>query len=87
MINLQGKSPKPLVISDLMIDHYLWGACERVSTEAPVQIVNVNNETTSLGGAGNVVHNLKTLGATVDVISVIGRCEISDDLKELLEAL
>ena len=85
MINLQGKSPKLLVIGDLIIDHYLWGACERVSTEAPVQIVNVNNETTSLGGAGNVVHNLKTLGATVDVISVIGGCEISNDLKELLE--
>ena len=85
MINLQGKSPKLIVIGDLMIDHYLWGACERVSTEAPVQIVNVNDETTSLGGAGNVVHNLKTLGATVDVISVIGGCEISDDLKELLD--
>ena len=85
MINLQGKSPKLIVIGDLMIDHYLWGACERVSTEAPVQIVNVDNETTSLGGAGNVVHNLKTLGATVDVISVIGGCEISNDLKELLE--
>jgi len=31
MIDLQGKSPKLLVIGDLMIDHYLWGSCERIS--------------------------------------------------------
>ena len=41
MIDLQGKSPKLLVIGDLMIDHYLWGSCERISPEAPVQVVNV----------------------------------------------
>jgi len=84
MIDLQGKSPKLLVIGDLMIDHYLWGSCERISPEAPVQVVNVDSESTVLGGAGNVINNLKALGAQVDVISVVGRCEISDELKELL---
>jgi len=84
MINLQGKSPKLLVVGDLMIDHYLWGSCERVSPEAPVQVVNVDNENSVLGGAGNVINNLNALGAQVDVISVIGGCEISDELKELL---
>ena len=43
MIDLQGKSPKILVIGDLMIDHYLWGSCERISPEAPVQVINVGN--------------------------------------------
>ena len=84
MIDLQGKSPKILVIGDLMIDHYLWGTCERISPEAPVQVVNVDNENSVLGGAGNVINNLNALGAQVDVISVIGGCEISDELKELL---
>jgi D-beta-D-heptose 7-phosphate kinase / D-beta-D-heptose 1-phosphate adenosyltransferase len=84
MIDLQGKSPKLLVIGDLMIDHYLWGSCERISPEAPVQVVNVDSESTVLGGAGNVINNLKALGAQVDVISVIGDCEISDELKGLL---
>ena len=84
MINLQGKSPKLLVIGDLMIDHYLWGSCERISPEAPVQVINVDNESTVLGGSGNVINNLKALGAQVDVISVIGGCEISDELKILL---
>jgi D-beta-D-heptose 7-phosphate kinase/D-beta-D-heptose 1-phosphate adenosyltransferase len=46
MIDLQGKSPKLLVIGDLMIDHYLWGSCERISPEAPVQVVNVKSEST-----------------------------------------
>ena len=84
MIDLQGKSPKLLVIGDLMIDHYLWGSCERISPEAPVQVVNVKNESSVLGGAGNVINNLNALGAQVDVISVIGGCEISDELKALL---
>ena len=84
MINLQGKSPRLLVIGDLMIDHYLWGSCERISPEAPVQVVNVKSESAVLGGAGNVINNLNALGAQVDVISVIGGCEISDELKALL---
>jgi len=73
------------VAGDLMIDHYLWGKCERISPEAPVQVVNVGNETKLLGGAGNVIHNLIALGAEVDVISVIGGCEISNELKALLK--
>ena len=84
MIDLQGKSPKLLVIGDLMIDHYLWGSCERISPEAPVQVVNVKSESAVLGGAGNVINNLCALGAKVDVISVVGGCEISDELKKLL---
>jgi len=85
MIELQQKSPKLLVVGDLMIDHYLWGACERISPEAPVQVVNINNESSVLGGAGNVINNLRALGAQVDVISVVGGCEISDELKILLK--
>jgi len=67
-----------------MIDHYLWGSCERISPEAPVQVVNVERESSVLGGAGNVINNLRALGAQVDVISVIGGCEISEELKALL---
>jgi D-beta-D-heptose 7-phosphate kinase/D-beta-D-heptose 1-phosphate adenosyltransferase len=84
VINLLGKSPKLLVIGDLMIDHYLWGSCDRISPEAPVQVVNVEYESTVLGGAGNVINNLRALGAQVDVISVLGDCEISNELKVLL---
>lgn len=83
MVDLQKTSPKILVVGDLMIDHYLWGVCDRISSEAPVQIIDIQKESCVLGGAGNVVNNLHTLGAQVDVISVIGDCERCDELKVL----
>ena len=61
-----------LVVGDLMIDEYLWGNVERISPEAPVQIVTVAGENYTLGGAGNVVNNLVALGARVSVAGVIG---------------
>ena len=81
------KKPNILVIGDLMIDHYLWGKCERISPEAPVQIVNIQKETSALGGAGNVINNLKTLGSNVDVISVIGNDDVANELKTLLSEI
>ena len=87
MIEFQNKIPKILVVGDLMIDHYLWGSCDRISPEAPVQVVNIDSESTLLGGAGNVLNNLNALGAEVDVISVIGECDVSKELKELLSAI
>lgn len=61
-----------LVLGDLMLDEYLWGRAERISPEAPVQVVEVVREDLRLGGAGNVVHNLVALGARVSICSVIG---------------
>ena len=87
MNSLQGHSPKILIIGDLMIDHYLWGTCDRISPEAPVQVVNIKSENLTLGGAGNVIKNLNALGAKVDVISVIGDCDTSKELVELLKEL
>jgi len=84
MIDLQKNSqPKILVIGDLIIDSYLWGSSSRISPEAPVPVVNISNKTTSLGGAGNVVKNLHSLGAETDIISVIGDCPISEELRVL----
>ncbi|WP_295713117.1 D-glycero-beta-D-manno-heptose-7-phosphate kinase [Mucilaginibacter sp.] len=71
---IQSLNTKPtiLVIGDLMIDHYIIGGATRLSPEAPVPIVNVKKETYTLGGAGNVVQNLVSLGAKVTVAGVIG---------------
>ena len=86
MIKLD-KKPNILVIGDLMIDHYLWGSCDRISPEAPVQVVYVKKESSVLGGAGNVINNLVTLGSVVDVISVIGNDSVANELKSLLEKI
>jgi len=61
-----------LVVGDLMIDEYVWGDVERISPEAPVQVVEVHNEEYTLGGSGNVVNNLVALGARVTALGVIG---------------
>lgn len=87
MIDLHNKSPRILVIGDLIIDQYLWGTCDRISPEAPVQIVNIDSENVVLGGAGNVVNNLKSLGAKVDVLSVVSDSKNSEILRELLEEI
>ena len=79
------KKPKILVIGDLMIDHYLWGSTNRISPEAPVQVVDVEKETSVLGGAGNVVNNLVSLGVDVMVISVVGEDAVLAELTKMLE--
>lgn len=87
MNRLKNEQPHILVIGDLMIDHYLWGGCERISPEAPVQVVDIARETTVLGGAGNVINNLVTLGARVSVAGVIGDDENGVELKNMLSSL
>jgi len=85
--HLQNAHPHILVIGDLMIDHYLWGGCERISPEAPVQVVDIAKETTVLGGAGNVINNLVALGAKVSVAGVIGDDENGRELLAMLDAI
>lgn len=79
------KKPNILVIGDLMIDHYLWGKCDRISPEAPVQVIDIKKETTVLGGAGNVINNLLSLGSDVSVISVVGDDDTAKELKSMLD--
>ena len=80
------KQPSILVIGDLMIDHYIWGSATRLSPEAPVPVVNVKTESTTLGGAGNVVQNLVALGANVTLAGVIGPDAAGLQLIEILES-
>ncbi|MEZ4525748.1 MAG: PfkB family carbohydrate kinase [Desulfobacterales bacterium] len=76
-----------LVAGDLMIDEYVWGKVERISPEAPVQIVEVEKEEYTLGGAGNVVNNLAVLGAQVSVAGVIGTKKDGDRVLEMFAGL
>lgn len=61
-----------LIIGDLMLDRYIWGAANKLSPEAPVPVVLVNEESFSLGGACNVASNLISLGASVSIYGAIG---------------
>lgn len=73
-----------LVVGDLILDKYIWGKTRRISPEAPVQVVEVERDELRLGGAGNVVNNLLSLGCRVSVASVIG---IDEDGQKLLDLL
>ena len=70
-----------LVIGDLMLDEYIYGDVERISPEAPVQVVDIRHRINALGGAANVAHNIVDLGAKVFLAGIIG----NDDHGELLE--
>ncbi len=75
-----------LVVGDVMLDHYIWGAVSRISPEAPVPVVNVTRESLLLGAATNVVHNIASLGGDVRVCGVIGHDDAGRQLSRLLRA-
>lgn len=63
---------RALVIGDLVADHYVFGETERISREAPVLIVRYERESVQLGGAANVAHNARALGAQVTALGALG---------------
>lgn len=74
-----------LVVGDFMLDTYTTGKVKRVSPEAPVSILHVEQEESWAGGAGNVALNLVALGARVSVIGRVGQDIAGDEVKECLE--
>ena len=73
-----------LVVGDLMIDEWIWGAVTRISPEAPVPVVAVKDHSFTLGGAGNVANNLVSLGAKVEFVGTVGEDAFADDVRRML---
>jgi len=80
------KNARVLVIGDLILDEFLWGDVSRISPEAPVPVVWVRKESFMPGGASNVANNLRSLGANVHSVGVIGDDDRGSILKTELEA-
>jgi D-beta-D-heptose 7-phosphate kinase / D-beta-D-heptose 1-phosphate adenosyltransferase len=76
-----------LVVGDLMLDDYRRGHVERISPEAPVPILSVVEKGVTLGGAGNVVRNLRSLNVAVSVVGVLGEDETAVNVLKELGAL
>jgi len=74
-----------LVVGDVMLDRYWFGAVERISPEAPVPVVRVASEQERVGGAANVALNVKTVGGAVTLLSMVGQDEPAERLRQLLE--
>lgn len=75
-----------VVLGDVMLDRYLWGAVRRISPEAPVPIVEVNRETVRLGGAANVADNVLALGGVPVLVGVTGADATAAALRAALAA-
>lgn len=76
---------RALVIGDAMVDSYMWGTVDRISSEAPIPIVAVKRQENRLGGAANVSLNLQALGATPVLVSLLGNDLKGDIFMELLK--
>ncbi len=79
--NLSGK--RVAVIGDLMLDRYFWGSVTRISPEAPVPVVEVESESSRLGGAANVANNIASLGGIPFMVGVVG----DDDSGKVLASI
>lgn len=75
-----------LCVGDVMLDRYIYGKVDRISPEAPIPVFITSHEERMLGGAGNVVRNLLSLGAQVSFTSVIGDDSVGNQLTALVGA-
>ncbi|MCK8786794.1 D-glycero-beta-D-manno-heptose-7-phosphate kinase [Roseomonas sp. NAR14] len=73
------------VVGDVMLDHYVFGAAERISPEAPVPVLRARSEADMLGGAGNVLRNLAAVGAAPTLIGVLGTDRTAERVTALLK--
>jgi D-beta-D-heptose 7-phosphate kinase/D-beta-D-heptose 1-phosphate adenosyltransferase len=83
--DFQGK--RIIVLGDVMLDQFIWGRVRRISPEAPVPVVEVERQTTALGGAGNVVSNLVALGAFPVPLTTVGDDSEAEQLRAAFRAL
>lgn len=78
------KTPKIFVLGDLMIDHHVFGHSFRLSPEAPVPVLLVEKETSTLGGAANVAQNLIGYQANVSICGIIGNDDAGKKILQML---
>ena len=76
--------PHVLVLGDIILDRYTWGNADRISQEAPVIVLRIDNCEVRLGGAGNVCNMLRGLGAEVTYAGVVGDDSHGDTVRQLL---
>ena len=80
----RARDVKVLVVGDLMLDRYISGRVRRISPEAPVPVVRVEDDWSGLGGAANVAANVVALGARCSVVGCVGDDEAGRELRDAL---
>jgi rfaE bifunctional protein kinase chain/domain len=80
----RARDRRVVVLGDVMLDEFIWGDVTRISPEAPVPVVSIKRESTHLGGAANVLANIAALGASGNVIGVVGRDAAAEKVRDSL---
>ncbi|HXI25257.1 MAG TPA: D-glycero-beta-D-manno-heptose-7-phosphate kinase [Pyrinomonadaceae bacterium] len=80
----RARDRRVVVLGDVMLDEFIWGDVTRISPEAPVPVVNIKRESMHLGGAANVLANITAIGASGNVIGVVGRDAAAEKVRESL---
>jgi rfaE bifunctional protein kinase chain/domain len=78
------RDKRVLIVGDVMLDQYLFGDAERISPEAPVPVIRLEQEHSYLGGAGNVARNVAALGGRASLVGIAGDDAAGHMLHELL---
>jgi len=76
-----------LCIGDIMLDIFVYGKVDRISPEAPVPILNFKSEKKMLGGCGNVIANLSSLGCNTTFIGVVGEDKEGEEISSILSSI
>jgi D-beta-D-heptose 7-phosphate kinase/D-beta-D-heptose 1-phosphate adenosyltransferase len=76
-----------LVVGDVIVDEFVWGRVERISPEAPVPVVEVDRESLMLGGAGNVINNIVSMGGQAILCGVIGNDAMGREVVRMLHEI
>ena len=80
------RAPRVLVLGDALLDSWLTGPARRLGRDAPVPVVELHSRRSAPGGAANVAANLAALGATVELLSVVGADEGGATLLDVVRA-
>ncbi len=81
------KGRRALCVGDVMLDRFIYGDVTRISPEAPIPVIRIKRELVAMGGSGNVVRNLATMGGNVDMVAVIGHDQAGHDLAAQMDAM
>jgi D-beta-D-heptose 7-phosphate kinase/D-beta-D-heptose 1-phosphate adenosyltransferase len=76
-----------LVVGDIMLDRFVYGHVSRISPEAPAPVIETAGPLDVVGGSGNVVRNIVSLGAACDIVAVVGRDGAAQSIRDHLKAI
>jgi D-beta-D-heptose 7-phosphate kinase/D-beta-D-heptose 1-phosphate adenosyltransferase len=81
----QFERKRVLVVGDVMLDRFVYGHVSRISPEAPAPVIETSGPVDVVGGSGNVVRNIVSLGAACDIVAVVGRDDAARTIRRHLE--